>query len=729
MTETALPNNALINFSDTEVIKLPVSMFKEAKSYLSYKDIKKIQKAYTFAFYAHQGQKRKDGTDYISHPLAVSKIMMSLKVGPDSICAALLHDVLEDCNIGKNNLSKHFGEDVANIVDGVSKLGKLDMQNKAERNANNLQKMALAMANDVRVILVKLCDRLHNMRTIDHMPRFKQIQKAKETLEVYGPLALRIGMQDLRAELEDLSFKCIHPMRAQMLESAIDSSSGGRKKIVEKIRKELKSHLKSNDIENAAVKGREKTLYSIYNKIKKKHKPFSEILDVYGFRILVDSVDDCYRALGIIHNYFSPIENKFKDYIAIPKINGYQALHTSLLALNAFPIEVQIQTRSMWATANMGIAAHWSYKTNDGARGPELRASKWLSGLIDLQKKSTSSIEFTEAIKKDLEPNEVYLFSPKGHVYAIKTGATPIDFAYEVHTGLGNSIVGCKVNKREAPLNVELESGQTVEIITSDYPVDADPAWLNFVVTSKARSGIRSRLRNQKNSSARKAGKLMLESELKRSGKSLEDYRGSTLKKILDSIGVTTLNKLLSDLGSCKRTGNIVAERFYSGLQIRKEAASTEHKSVAIVDNHIEGVSVVFAKCCHPIQGDPVIAHSDTERGIVVHHKRCKQVAPYINKDPRYFSAYWEASRKAHLYLVLLKITTENKVGVLSDIVSIFAKAGMNIEQVNTKAVDQKFSEFSLEANIESLDDLKKIMSKVRSKKFTSSCVRDINDK
>jgi len=654
---------------------------------------------------------------------------MSLKVGPDSICAALLHDVLEDCNIGKNNLSKHFGEDVANIVDGVSKLGKLDMQNKAERNANNLQKMALAMANDVRVILVKLCDRLHNMRTIDHMPRFKQIQKAKETLEVYGPLALRIGMQDLRAELEDLSFKCIHPMRAQMLESAIDSSSGGRKKIVEKIRKELKSHLKSNDIENAAVKGREKTLYSIYNKIKKKHKPFSEILDVYGFRILVDSVDDCYRALGIIHNYFSPIENKFKDYIAIPKINGYQALHTSLLALNAFPVEVQIQTRSMWATANTGIAAHWSYKTNDGARGPELRASKWLSGLIDLQKKSTSSIEFTEAIKKDLEPNEVYLFSPKGHVYAIKTGATPIDFAYEVHTGLGNSIVGCKVNKREAPLNVELESGQTVEIITSDYPVDADPAWLNFVVTSKARNGIRSRLRNQKNSSARKAGKLMLESELKRSGKSLEDYRGSTLKKILDSIGVTTLNKLLSDLGSGKRTGNIVAERFYSGLQIRKEAASTEHKSVAIVDNHIEGVSVVFAKCCHPIQGDPVIAHSDTERGIVVHHKRCKQVAPYINKDPRYFSAYWEASRKAHLYLVLLKITTENKVGVLSDIVSIFAKAGMNIEQVNTKAVDQKFSEFSLEANIESLEDLKKIMSKVRSKKFTSSCVRDINDK
>jgi len=729
LTEAALPNNALINFTDTEVIKLPVSIYKEAKSYLSYKDIKKIQKAYTFAFYAHQGQKRKDGTDYITHPVAVTQIMLGLKVGPDSICAALMHDVLEDCNVQKNNLSKYFGEDVANIIDGVSKLGKLDMQNKAETNANNLQKMALAMANDVRVILVKLCDRLHNMRTIEHMPRFKQIQKSKETLEVYGPLALRIGMQDLRAELEDLSFKCMHPMRAQMLENAIDSSSGGRKKIVEKIRKELKSHLKTNSIENAAVKGREKNIYSIYNKIKKKHKPFSEILDVYGFRILVDNVDDCYRALGIIHNYFAPIENKFKDYIAIPKTNGYQALHTSLLALNAFPIEVQIQTRSMWATANMGIAAHWSYKTNDGGRGPELRASKWLSGLIDLQKKSTSSIEFAESIKKDLEPNEVYLFSPKGHVYSIKTGATPIDFAYEVHTGLGNSIIGCKVNRREAPLNVELESGQTVEIITSDYPVDADPAWLNFVVTSKARSGIRSRLRNQKNSSARKAGKLMLESELKRSGKSLEDYRGSTLKRVLDSIGVTTLNKLLIDLGSGKRTGNIVAERFYSGLQIRKEKEIIEDRTVPIIDNHIEGVSVVFAKCCHPIQGDPVIAHSDTERGIVVHHQRCKQVSPYINKDPRYFSAYWDASKKSHLYLAMLKITTENKIGVLSDIVSIFAKAGINIEQVNTKAVDQKFSEFTLEANIESLDELKRIMSKVRSKKFTASCSRIINDK
>ena len=729
MSETVLPSLLSKNFPETELVKLPSSLYKRLKTYLDYKDIKKIQKAYTFAFYAHAGQKRNDGSDYITHPVDVTKILLELKMDPDSICAALMHDVLEDCNVQKNNLSKIFGKDVADIIDGVSKLGKLDMQNIEERNANNLQKMALAMAKDVRVILVKLCDRLHNMRTIEHLPRKKQIQKSKETLEVYGPLALRVGMQDIRAELEDLSFKCMHPIRMEILESAIKSSSGGRKKIVDKIRKELKSHLKANDIENAAVKGREKNIYSIYNKIKRKHKPFSEILDVYGFRILVDSVDDCYRSLGIIHNYFSPIENKFKDYIAIPKTNGYQALHTSLLALNAFPIEVQIQTRSMWATANMGIAAHWGYKTKDKNQGPELRASKWLSSLIDLQKKSSNPTEFAESIKKDLDSNEVYLFSPKGEIFALKSGATPIDFAYEVHTGLGNSIIGCKVNRTEAPLNVELESGQTVEIITSSKSIDADPAWLNFVVTSKARSGIRTKLKNQKTSSARKAGKLMLESELNRSGKSLSDYRGSSLKRILDSIGVTSLNKLLTELGSGKRTGNIIAERFYSGLKIRKDSEEIDINPVSIIDNHIEGVSVVFAKCCRPIFGDAVIAHSDTERGIVVHHKQCKQVSPFINKDPRYFPAIWEVSKKPYLYTARISVNTENKIGVLSDLVSIFTKSGINIEQVNTKNIDRTFTGFEIEADIENIDHLNKIMQKVRSKKFTSSCVRMINEK
>ena len=729
MSESVLPNH-LINFSDKSLLKLPSSLYKTCKTYLSSEDIKKIQKAYSFAFYAHMGQKRKDGSDYITHPVAVTEILLELKMDCDSVCSALMHDVLEDCNVQKSNLAKMFGDDVAHIVDGVSKLGKIDHKNIAEKNANNLQKMALAMANDVRVILVKLCDRLHNMRTIEFVPRKKQIQKSKETLDLYGPLALRVGMQDMRAELEDRAFKCLHPMRADLLKSAIKTSSGGRKKIVQKIRKELKSRLKSNGVEDAGVKGREKNLYSIYNKIKTKHKPFSEILDVYGFRILVDSVDDCYRSLGIIHNYFSPIENKFKDYIAIPKTNGYQALHTSLLALNAFPIEVQIQTRSMWATANMGIAAHWSYKTDDEAGiGSGLRASRWLSSLIDLQKKSSNPTEFADSLRKDLDSEEVYLFSPKGDIYALKAGATPIDFAYEVHTGLGNSIVGCKVNRREAPLNVELESGQTVEIITSSKTVEADPAWLNFVVTGKARSGVRARLRTQKVSSARKAGKFMLESELQRSGKSLKDYRGSTLKRVLDSIGVSSLNKLLTELGSGKRTGNIVAERFYSGLKIRKEKDSKKIKPVFIHDNHIEGVSVVFAKCCHPVYKDPVIAHSDTERGIVIHHKRCKQVAPFISKDPRYIPGKWAVNTKTLVYTAKINIVTIDQMGVAADLVSVFTKAGLNIEQINTKNIDSTFASFEMEVDVEDLEELNNVMLKIRSKKITTSCTRLINEK
>jgi len=727
LSEHALPSILINDFSENDILRLPPEFYKKASTYLNKSDIKKIQKAYTLAFYAHEGQLRRDGSKYITHPVAVSSILLDLKMDPDSICAALMHDVLEDCDVNKNNLKKLFGESVAEIVDGVSKLGKLDISSKSDRDANNLQKMMLAMSKDVRVVLVKICDRLHNMRTIEHLPRSKQIKKSKETIELYGPLALRIGMQDIRAELEDLAFKCIHPLRASMLESAIKKSSGGRKRIVSKIRKELKKHLKSNGIKNVGVKGREKNIYSIYRKIKSKHKPFSEILDVYGFRILVDSIDECYRSLGIIHNYFSPIENRFKDYIAIPKSNGYQALHTSLLALDAFPIEVQIQTRNMSEIASYGIAAHWQYKTTDRDSSSELRATKWLSGLIDLQKKSNNPEEFAQSVKTDLDSNEVFLFSPKGDVYALRKGSTPIDFAYEVHTDLGDTIVGCKVNRSEVPLNVELETGQTVEIITSKGGSELDPSWLNYVVTSKARSAIRSRLRKQKISDARKAGKVMLETELKRGGTSLDEYRGSSLKKILDSIGVTSLNKLLTDLGLGKRTGSIIAERFYSGLQIRE--GIKEPKPVLIIDNKIESVTVRFARCCLPCYGDDVVAHSDTERGMVIHHKRCKQVTPFIKKDPRYMSAIWGENKKDHLYKVRIDINTEDKVGVLSDVSSVFARSGINIGYINTKTIDKKFAGFEISIEVKNKKELRQIMQKVRAMKITTSCKRNINEK
>lgn len=728
MTERALPKKSLTNFTDKDLLKAPSYLLAPVQEYLKDAEIKKIQRAYTFAFIAHDGQKRKDGSAYISHPVAVAKIVAELKMDPDSICAALMHDVLEDCDVQKTVLEKNFGKDVANIVDGVSKLGKIHMQNKAETNANNFQKMALAMANDVRVILVKLCDRLHNMRTIDFMPRHKQIIKSKETLEMFAPLALRVGMIDIKNELEDRAFRCLHPLRAEMLDSAIQKSSGGRKKIIEKVRKELKANLKNNGIEAAAVKGREKNAFSIYKKIKTKHKPFSEILDVYGFRILVDTVDECYRALGIIHNYYSPIDNRFKDYIAIPKMNGYQALHTGLLALDAFPIEVQIQTRSMFDTANRGIAAHWGYKTSQESGGTELRATKWLTGLLDLYKESKDSSEFVESIKTDLEPERVFVFTPKGHIFGLKIGATPIDFAYAIHKDLGDTIVGCKVNRKEAPINVELESGQTVEIITSKNNVIIDPAWLNFIVTSRARSGIRARLRKQKVSSARKAGKIMLETELKRSGIKLSDYKGATLKRVLGSIGVPSLTKLMTDLGLGKKTGNIVAQKFYEGLQIRKNSGDQQISPLRLANKKIEGVSVVFAKCCRPILDDEIIAHSDTERGIVIHHKICKQVVPFLAKDTRYQIALWDAATNNHLYIAKLKIISENKVGVLSDVLSIFTREGINVVFVNTNAIDATFANIELEIEINDNKHLNILIDKVNAKKFVSNCSRQINE-
>ena len=727
MSEHALPSILHNNFTEEDILRLPGDFYKSSKKYLKSEDIKKIQKAYSLAFYAHEDQQRRDGSQYITHPVAVAKILLDLKMDADSICAALMHDVLEDCDVKKSNLENLFGKDVAEIVDGVSKLGKLDMKSRLDADANNLQKMMLAMSKDVRVVLVKICDRLHNMRTIDHLPRVKQIKKSKETIELYGPLALRIGMQNIRSELEDLAFRCIHPLRASMLESAINKSSGGRKKIISKIRKELKKHLKTNGITEVGVKGREKNIYSIYRKIKSKHKPFSEILDVYGFRILVDSIDDCYRSLGIIHNYFSPIENRFKDYIAIPKSNGYQALHTSLLALKAFPIEVQIQTRNMAEIASFGIAAHWQYKTQEKNKGSELRATRWLSGLVNLQKQSSNPKEFAQSIKTDLNSDEVFLFSPKGDIYALRKGSTPIDFAYEVHTDLGDTIVGCKVNRNEVPLNIELETGQTVEVITSKTSSYLEPSWLNYVVTSKARSAIRSKLRKQKNSDARKAGKVMLETELKRAGSSLGDFRGNSLKKILDSIGVTSLNKLLTDLGLGRRTGSIIAERFYSGLQIRE--GIQEPNPVLIIDNKIESVTVRFARCCLPVHGDNVVAHSDTERGMVIHHKRCKQVAPFVKKDSRYMAAIWGENKTELLYKAKIDVNTEDKVGVLSDLGSVFARNGINIGSVNTKTIDKKFAGFEIQIEVKDKNELKNTMQKVRAMKITMSCKRNINEK
>ena len=728
MSDRAIPNQVLLDFSNRKLLSpVPKKLYESAKLYFSKKELDLLQTAYNVAFEAHKDQFRKEGSAYITHPVAVASILIELHLDIETVCAGLMHDVLEDSFIKKSYLEKLFGKDVVAIVDGVSNLNKLDFDSLEDRNANNLQKMALAMSKDIRVIIVKLCDRLHNMRTIEFLPREKQIRKSIETIDLYGPIAIRIGMQNIRIELEDLAFKCMHPMRARMLESAIKQAVGGRQRIISKLRKQFKYHLKNNDI-LATVQGRQKSLYSIYRKIKNKKKPFSEILDVYAFRVIVNSVDDAYRSLGVIHNVHKPIGKKFKDYIAIPKSNGYQAIHTSLIALDGVPIEVQIQTKSMEIIAENGISAHWSYKTKDNVTSDSMGAKKWIESFTDLSKASADTHEFVEAIKTDLVYDEVYVFTPAGRIVNLKSGSTPIDLAYELHTDLGNHAVACKVNRKYAPLNIRLENGQSIEIITSEK-LEVSPDWLNFVVTSKARSSIRLALRNQKISQSRKAGKLMLESELKRGGVTLDQYRGSKMSRILEMIGVKSLNELLTDLGSGKKTGALVAERFFSALNIRKNK-NLKLKAMVLSDHQIEGVSVIYAKCCMPIHGDPITAHSDTDRGIVIHHARCRQVAPHRshNVSSRYFPAMWGSDSKELHYKAHVKIHAEDKPGILADIASVFTKSNLNIVNIQSRDIDAMIIEFIVEVEVLNTDSLNKLMVKLRSLRFVTSCSRIVND-
>ncbi|MBD62761.1 MAG: guanosine 3,5-bis-pyrophosphate (ppGpp) synthetase [Gammaproteobacteria bacterium] len=728
MSDRALSNQVLLDFSNRKLLSpIPKKLYVSAKSYFSKKELDLLHTAYNISKEAHKDQFRKEGSPYITHPVAVASILIELNLDIETVCAGLMHDVLEDSFFKKSYLEKLFGKEIVGIVDGVSNLNKLDFDSIEDRNANNLQKMALAMSKDIRVIIVKLCDRLHNMRTIEFLPREKQISKSRETLDLYGPIAIRIGMQNIRIELEDLAFRCMHPMRASMLESAVKQAVGGRKKIISKLRKQFKHHLKHSNI-LATVQGRQKSLYSIYRKIKNKKKPFSEILDVYAFRVIVNSVDDVYRSLGVIHNIHKPIGKKFKDYIAIPKSNGYQAIHTSLIALDGVPIEVQIQTKSMEIIAENGISAHWSYKTKDKVSSESIGAKKWIESFTDLNKASIDTHEFVEAIKTDLIYDEVYVFTPAGMIVNLKAGSTPIDLAYELHTELGNKAIACKVNRRYAPLNIRLENGQSIEIITSDDNA-VSPEWLNFVVTSKARSSIRSALRQQKISQSRKVGKFMLESELKRGGVSLDQYRGSRMSRILEVLGVKSLNELLTDLGSGKKTGALVAERFFSALRIKKNK-SIKIKPMILKNHQIEGVSVIYAKCCMPVHGDPITAHSDTDRGIVIHHSRCRQVFAHRSHkfSPRYFPAMWGINTKELHYKGHLKIHAEDKPGILADIASVFTRSNLNIVNIQSRDIDSMIIEFVVEVEVLNTESLNKLMVKLRTLRHVTSCSRIVND-
>src|SRR5690554_4922241 len=517
-------------------------------SYLAADQVNLVRRAYYYAEQAHDGQRRRSGEAYVTHPLAVANILADMHMDHQSLMAAMLHDVIEDTGIPKEALVAQFGETVAELVDGVSKLTQMNFETKAEAQAENFQKMAMAMARDIRVILVKLADRLHNMRTLGALNAEKRRRIAKETLEIYAPIANRLGMNRIYAEFEDLGFKAMYPMRAARIQSAVKNSRGNRKEIVQKIQESI-AHCLEREGLPGEVSGREKHLYSIYQKMRGKRKAFAEIMDVYAFRIVVDKVDTCYRVLGAVHNLYKPFPGRFKDYIAIPKANGYQSLHTTLFGMHGVPIEIQIRTKEMEELANNGIAAHWLYKTEeDGRRNNHARARQWVKGLLELQQNAGNSLEFIENVKIDLFPDEVYVFTPKGRIMELPKGSTPVDFAYAVHTDVGNTCIACRVNRRLAPLSQALESGATVEIISAPN-TQPNPNWLNFVVTGKARTHIRHALKQQRREESVSLGARLLSKALDNLGVRYEDISEARLQALVKENHQDELDDLLEEIG------------------------------------------------------------------------------------------------------------------------------------------------------------------------------------
>lgn len=585
---------------------------KKLSSYLEPAQVQEIINAYQFAAQCHEGQFRQSGEPYITHPVAVAIILANMHLDAESLMAALLHDVIEDTHVTKEDVIERFGLTVAELVDGVSKLTEIEFASKAEQQAENFQKMTLAMAKDIRVMLVKLADRLHNMRTLKVLSAAKRRRIARETLEIYAPIAQRLGINDIRVEFEDLGFATMHPMRYQRMRAALNAARGHRKEIVEDIKNSIEVRLNKESI-HPEVTGREKHLWSIYQKMKNKRKSFRDIMDVFAFRIVVESVDDCYRTLGIIHNLFKPVPGEFKDYIAIPKVNGYQSLHTVLVGMHGVPIEVQIRTRDMDAMANFGIAAHWLYKSQEGGTP---RASRWVQGLLEIQQKAGNSLEFIEHVKADLYPDEVYVFTPKGQIVSLPLGATAVDFAYAVHTDVGNSCVASKINGQLTSLSEPLQSGSKVSIITAK-DAQPNPSWLNFVVTAKARSAIRHFLKHQQHEESVELGKRLLDRALDNFGTSYKSIRKSWIKRLLTETGAATFEEVLEQIGLGNRLAYAVAN-LMAPPSMRKEIAPEEFDSPIMIDTS-DGLIINYARCCHPIPGDPILGHLSPGRGLVVH--------------------------------------------------------------------------------------------------------------
>lgn len=688
------------------------ALSEKLSDYLEPKQIEQVNKAFEFANEAHSGQFRTSGDPYVSHPIAVANILSSFHMDEDSLSAAMLHDVIEDCGVPKKVIEEQFNKNVANLVDGVSKLDQLNITSRTKVNAENFQKMILAMAKDIRVIVVKLADRLHNMRTIDYLDQEKKKRIAKETLEIYAPIAHRIGMNNVYRELEDRSFKVLYPTRYRELRTALKKNSGSQKRLLNKIKRTLEKKLVDQGIPSY-VEGREKHIYSVYRKMKQNNRSFEEIMDVCAFKVIVDNADNCYKALGVVHNIFKPIEGRFKDYISIPKSNGYQSIHTVVIGRDVQPIEIQIKTEEMNEMAENGIASHWIYKMGEGTEtNPQQKARRWVADLLEMRDNFESSEEFIESVKTDIFPDEIYVFTPEGEIIQLGEGSTAIDFAYAVHTDIGHHCRACRINRKLAPLSVPLESGQTIEIIRDKIP-QTSPAWLNFAATSRARNKIRHYLSNLRTSEARKLGKILLDQSLGYLNVKLKHLKKDELREALDALGVRSLNKLLEEIGLGKRVGNVVSRQMISVLN--KESNEGDSSILALEITGTEGLVVNYATCCKPIPGDSVIGHF-TSSGLVVHQERCKNILS-VREDPtQCFPVNWHQELDRE-FSTDIKILASDETGLLATMASAITSSAINIESINTQELDLGHIEFTLTLQVKERDQLATIIRKLKTLK------------
>jgi len=661
-------------------------LLNKLETYLPPAQVDRIRDAYEFGAEAHEGQKRLSGEPYIAHPVAVAHILADLHMDAPTIVAAILHDVIEDTPTAKDEIAERFGADVAELVDGVSKLDHIQFRSRAEAQAESFRKMLLAMVRDIRVIMVKLADRTHNMRTLGSVPPAKRRTVARETLEIYAPIANRLGIHTVKSELEELGFKALYPGRHRIIEKALKRARGNQKQFVGKIAGNLRTALEKAQV-TGRVEGREKHLYSIYQKMRRKRAPLASIVDMFGFRIVVDSIDTCYRALGLVHGLYRPMPGRFKDYIAIPRINGYQSLHTTLFGPNGMPIEVQIRTEDMHRIAESGIAAHWQYKTgeasNDAGRVYRDRASEWLQHLMEMPHSGNSAEEFMESVKLDLFPDKVYVFTPRGEIRRLPRNATAVDFAYSVHTDIGNHCVAAKVDRRLVPLRTPLRNGQTVEIITAKGATP-NPAWVNFVVTAKARAAIRHYLKGLKHGEAIELGKRMLSQALQDLSLVLKKIPEARLQAAAAELNLKTPDELFEKIGLGERLAALVARRLLPVDGSQPTEPTTHAEPLAIAGT--EGMVVSYARCCFPIPNDPIMAYLSSGRGVVIHREACGNLRNYRKQPDKWLTVTWR-SDVDRLFNVEVRIDVANRMGVLAAIASNIATTETNIEHV---AVDER---------------------------------------